>query len=153
MKKVLLFVLLGLLITGCGTGNADASQEKGEGKNGGESGIVAGEMVASLDKKSALVYSYQVKNQTEKVVTLEFTSSQRIDYSVETKDGEQVFLYSSVSSFLAVLGEEKVKQGEALEYTVDLNDLNLPAGEYILTVWMTPKDGKKFTVKKEFTIE
>jgi hypothetical protein len=149
MIRAFLFVLLGMFITGCGTGNLDIVK----GEDGSESDIVAGEMVASLDKKSTLVYNYQVKNQTEKDVTLEFTSSQRIDYSVKTKDGEQIFLYSSVTSFLAVLGEEKVKQGEALEYTIDLTELKLPAGEYVFTVWMTPKDGKKFTVKKEITVE
>jgi hypothetical protein len=149
MKITVLALLLAIIITGCGTGNKDA----GQNTNGSGNGIVAGGMVPTLLEKSPLVYQYQVKNQTEEVVILEFTSSQRFDYSVETKNGEQLFLFSSVASFLTVLGEEEVKQGEELKYEIDLNDLKLSQGEYVLTAWMTPKDGKMYTVSKEFTIE
>ncbi|WP_081742118.1 BsuPI-related putative proteinase inhibitor [Mesobacillus boroniphilus] len=81
------------------------------------------------------------------------TSSQRYDYSVKTKDGKEVFLFSSVASFLQVLGEEKLKQGESLTYDIDLHELSLEQGEYTLTVWMTPKGGKKYEVSKEFTVQ
>lgn len=149
MKKILMVLLMGLLVTGCGTENQVSNNDQDQGG----AGIVAGEMAASLTEESPLIFQYEVKNQTEEEVTLEFTSSQRYDYSVKTKDGKEIFLFSSVASFLQALGEETVKQGESLTYDIDLHELNLEKGDYILTAWMTPKDGKKFEVTKEFTVE
>jgi hypothetical protein len=139
------------MIAGCGMGTIEPVQNQNGNTNG--KGIVAGEMVPSLIEKGPLLYEYQVKNQTEKEVTLEFTSSQRFDYSVQTKEGKEVFLFSSVVSFLQALGEEKVKQGEELVYEMNLLDLQLAQGEYKLTAWMTPKEGKKYSVTTKFTIE
>jgi ABC-type molybdate transport system substrate-binding protein len=149
MKKLMMILLLGLLVTGCGTENqvSNTNQDKGG------AGIVAGEMAASLTEESPFIFQYEVKNQTEEEVTMEFTSSQRYDYSVKTKDGKEVFLFSSVASFLQALGEEKLKQGESLAYDIDLHELSLEQGEYILTVWITPKDGKKYEMSKEFTVQ
>ena len=45
-----------------------------------------------------------------------------------------------------------MKQGESLGYEIDLHDLDLQTGSYILTAWLTPKDGKAYQVKKEFTL-
>ncbi|MFT9599668.1 BsuPI-related putative proteinase inhibitor [Mesobacillus sp.] len=149
MKKLLMILLLGLLMTGCGTEN----QVSNNNQDKGGAGIVAGEVAASLLEESPLIFQYEVKNQTEEEVTMEFTSSQRYDYSVKTKDGKEVFLFSSVASFLQALGEEKLKQGESLTYEIDLHELSLEQGEYTLTVWMTPKDGKKYEVSKEFTVQ
>jgi ABC-type molybdate transport system substrate-binding protein len=149
MKKLWMLLLLGLLITGCGTGNQVSNNDEDKGG----AGIVAGEMAASLTEESPLIFQYEVKNQTEEEVTLEFTSSQRYDYSVKTKDGNEVFLFSSVAAFLQVLGEEKLKQGDSLTYEINLHELSLEKGEYILTAWMTPKNGKKYEVTKEFTVQ
>jgi ABC-type molybdate transport system substrate-binding protein len=149
MRKIWMIVLMGLLVTGCGTGNQVSNNDQDQGG----AGIVAGEMAASLTEEKPLIFQYEVKNQTEEEVTLEFTSSQRYDYSVKTKDGKDVFLFSSVASFLQALGEEKVKQGEALKYEIDLHELSLEKGDYVLSVWMTPKGGKKYEIKKEFSVE
>lgn len=149
MKKLWMILLLGLLVTGCGTENQVSNNDQVKGG----AGIVAGEMAASLTEENPLDFQYEVKNQTEEEVVLEFTSSQRYDYSVKTKDGKEVFLFSSVASFLQALGEEKVKQGESLTYKIDLQELSLEKGEYTLTAWMTPKDGKKYEVSKEFMVE
>jgi ABC-type molybdate transport system substrate-binding protein len=150
MRKLWIILLMGLLVTGCGTGNQVSNNNKEEK---GGAGIVAGEMAASIKEDSPLVFQYEVKNQTEQEVTLEFTSSQRYDYSVETKDGKEIFLFSSVANFLQALGEEEVKQGETLSYEIDLHELSLDKGDYILSVWLTPKEGKKFRVTKEFSVE
>ncbi|MBT2638638.1 BsuPI-related putative proteinase inhibitor [Bacillus sp. ISL-39] len=149
MKKLWMILLLGLLITGCGTGNKVSNNDEDKGG----AGIVAGEMAASLTEESPLIFQYEVKNQTEEEVTLEFTSSQRYDYSVKTKDGKEVFLFSSVAAFLQILGEEKLSQGDSLTYEMDLHELSLEKGEYVLTAWMTPKDGKKYEVTKEFSVQ
>lgn len=152
MRKLWMVLLLGILVSGCGTENR-VNNNKDDVKNEGGQGIVAGEMAASLTEESPLIFQYEVKNQTEEEITLEFTSSQRFDYSVKTKDGKEIFLFSSVASFLQALGEETVKQGESLTYEIDLHELSLEKGEYVLTAWMTPKEGKKYEVTKEFTVE
>jgi hypothetical protein len=154
MKKLsIIILLLGILVSGCGTENKVAKDEPVSGTGEGGQGIVAGEVAASMTEQSPLIFQYEVKNQTEQEVNLKFTSSQRYDYSVKTKDGQEVFLFSSVAAFLQALGEETLKQGEALNYKIDLNDLSLKNGEYTLTVWMTPKDGPKYKVTKEFVVQ
>lgn len=153
MKKVLILLVLGLFLAGCGTTNSETFKENDKTNGSGE-GIVAGEMFPILLEKNPLVYTYQVKNQTEEEVTLKFTSSQRYDYSV-TKKGEKehMYLFSSVAMFMQVLGEETIKQGEDLEYEIDLNELGLEPGEYVLKAWMTTEEGNKFEVSKEFKVE
>lgn len=154
MKKLsIIILLLGILVSGCGTENKIAKDEPVSGTGEGGHGIVAGEVAASMTEESPLIFQYEVKNQTEQEVNLKFTSSQRYDYSVKTKDGQEVFLFSSVAAFLQALGEEMLKQGEALNYVIDLKDLSLEKGEYTLTVWMTPKDGPKYKVTKEFVVQ
>jgi hypothetical protein len=154
MKKAIILFLLGILLAGCGTGNQLTGNEPAKETSGkGSGGIVAGEMEASLTEKDAFLFEYEVKNQTEQEVTLDFTSSQRFDYSVSTKDGKELFLFSSVASFLQVLGTETIKQGESLTYEIDLLDLNLEKGEYLLSAWMTPQEGPKYKVTTEFSVE
>ena len=154
MRKLsIIILLLGVFVSGCGTENRVANDEPVSGTGGGGQGIVAGEMAASMTEQSPLIFQYEVKNQTEQEVTLKFTSSQRYDYSVRTKEGQEVFLFSSVATFLQVLGEETVKQGEALAYKIDLHGLSLKKGEYTLTVWMTAMGDKKYKVTKEFTVK
>ena len=153
MKKVWIILLLGILVTGCGTENRGSDDEPVNGNVKGGQGIVAGEMAASMAEISPLIFQYEVKNQTEQEVNLKFTTSQRFDYSVKTKDGHEVFLFSSVASFLQALGEETIKQGEALTYKIDLKELALEKGEYTLTVWMVPQGGEKYAVTQEFTVE
>ena len=147
MRKRLILLFLGLMLAGCGTAN-QSNEPKSDG-----SGIVAGEVTAVLKETSPMIFQYVVRNQTEKEVKLEFSSSQRFDYSVETQPGEQLYLFSSLTMFMAVLGEETIKQGESLNYDIDLHELGLKAGSYHLNVWMTPKDGKAYLVTKEFTVK
>ncbi|WP_423408874.1 BsuPI-related putative proteinase inhibitor [Heyndrickxia sp. MSNUG] len=154
MKKLsIIILLLGFLVSGCGTENKVANDEPVNGTGGGGHGIVAGEVAASLTRQSPLVFQYEVKNQTEQEVTLEFTSSQRYDYSVKNKDGEEIFLFSSTAAFLQALGEVKIKQGETLSYVIDLKRLSLEKGDYTLTVWMTPTGGPKYKAEQEFSVE
>ncbi|KKK33634.1 hypothetical protein WQ57_23770 [Mesobacillus campisalis] len=154
MKKAWMLFLLGILLVGCGTrGKVPANEPAEETSGKGSGGIVAGEIEASLTEQDTFLFEYEVKNQTEKEVTLEFTSSQRFDYSVSTKDGKELFLFSSVASFLQVLGTETIKQGESLTYEIDLTDLNLEKGQYLLSAWMTPQDGPKYKTTTHFTVE
>ncbi|MGM0904131.1 MAG: BsuPI-related putative proteinase inhibitor [Bacillota bacterium] len=153
MRKLWLVLLLGILVAGCGTKGELLSNEPDNKVEAEGSGIVAGEMEASLTEQSPFVFQYEVKNQTEEEMKLEFSSSQRFDYSVQTKDGKEIFLFSSVASFLQVIGEENVKQGESLTYEIDLHDLELQKGDYVLSAWLTPMEGQKYKATKEFTVE
>jgi hypothetical protein len=151
LKKLLVIFLSVMFMSACGAGNSEQTQGQGSDTNG--SGIVAGEMVPSLAEKNPLLFEYKVKNQTESDVTLEFTSSQRFDFSVENDKGEEIYLFSSLASFLQAMGEETVKPGEELVYEISLQDIGLEKGEYTLNTWMTPKDGAKYKVKTKFTVE
>ncbi|MCT2535725.1 BsuPI-related putative proteinase inhibitor [Aquibacillus koreensis] len=176
MKRLVLFLLIGILLVGCGTSSTNDSDEQNqdgktngsgevtnhevdngsegeeESADGEDNGIIAGKVVPVLTETNPLLYTYEVANQTEKEITLEFTSSQRFDYAVETKEGEQVYLYSSVASFMQALGEETIKQGGSLEFEINLNELDLEPGDYVLKAWMTPTGSKKYEVSHDFTI-
>ncbi|MBB6454154.1 hypothetical protein HNQ94_002605 [Salirhabdus euzebyi] len=153
MKKLILFLLLGIFLVGCGTSNAESNDGDDTSGSGNEKGIVSGEVVPTLTEIDNMNYRYQIFNQTEKELTLEFTSGQRFDYAVDTKDGERVYLFSSLASFIQEVGEEKVKPGEKLSYEINLEEAGLEPGEYVLTVWMTPKDGEKYETSVDVTIE
>ncbi len=134
------------LLAGCGV-----SDQNVNGESGGE--VMANGVEAIISDKDEVVFQYKVTNKSENEVVLEFTSSQRYDYSVKNKAGEEIFLYSSVTSYLQVLGEETIKQGESLVYEIDLRDLNLQPGEYVLTAWLTPKEGQAYKVEKKVVVE
>ncbi len=148
MKTAYVLFLLVFLLASCGSANQDSHKTKDDGSD-----LVSGEMAAVLKERSPLTFEYEVKNVMDKEVTLEFSSSQRYDFSVETETGEQIYLFSSVAMFMAALGEELIKPGETLHYDIDLHELDLKPGDYHLKVWMTPKEGKAYEVIKEFSIE
>ncbi|WP_338470802.1 BsuPI-related putative proteinase inhibitor [Niallia sp. XMNu-256] len=146
MGKQWMIILFVLLLVGCGATEQNVNEEK-DGED------MASRVEAMIHEKDGDVFQYEVINKSENEVVLEFTSSQRFDYSVKNKAGEEIFLYSSVTSFLQMLGEETVKQEDSLLYDIDLRDLNLQQGEYVLTAWLTPKDGEAYKVEKKFIIE
>ncbi|SDJ78217.1 BsuPI-related putative proteinase inhibitor [Sediminibacillus albus] len=151
MKKILFLSLFFVIIAaGCGTGNDP--NEEAEEVNGDGKGINEGVIAGSLEEQSPLTYQYRVSNQTENEVKHEFSSSQRFDYSIADSSGEQVFLLSSVTSYIQVMGEEIIEPGGELVYDIDLQERDLPPGKYVLTAWLTPTDGKKYEVKQEFTV-
>ncbi|MCD8510353.1 MAG: BsuPI-related putative proteinase inhibitor [Bacillus sp. (in: Bacteria)] len=168
MKKLLILLLMGIVLAGCGTGNGQGNEEitsgsggsgdNGEPADGGDSGGEAtGELEPSISLAGDLVFQYKVRNDSEESVTMEFSSSQRYDFAVETDAGETVFLFSSVAMFLQVEGEEVLQPGDELVFDLDLKeyqvDAELEPGDYVLRAWMTPKDGSMFEVSMEFTVE
>ncbi|PGT87684.1 MULTISPECIES: BsuPI-related putative proteinase inhibitor [Bacillaceae] len=153
MRAIISLLITMLILFGCGNGHTSENQQEGGNNSESDLDIVAGDMVSSIIEISPLQYKYIVKNQTQETITLEFTSSQRVDYSVSTKEGQELFLYSSTASFLAALGEETIAPGEEFQYKINLTELNLQKGEYILTAWMTPEEGASFKITKEFTLE
>ena len=138
LLRALLFVLLVGLLTGCGT------SEDGDNANNVEPSLV------QLDDRT---FDYKIKNQSDQTITLEFNSSQRFDYAILNDEEEQVYLHSDETMYAQVIGEEELEQGEELAYRIDLNDIDLEPGEYVLEAWMVPNDEEKYKVSENFVIE
>ncbi|HZH62606.1 MAG TPA: BsuPI-related putative proteinase inhibitor [Metabacillus sp.] len=153
MKFTIGILLTTLLLTGCGI--SQSSEHKNSLKNGedNKSSIFEDGMTATLKEIAPLHYQYQVLNQTNDPITLKFTSSQRIDYSITTKSGEEIFLFSSTAAFLSALGKEEILPEEDFLYDIHLADLRLNKGEYTLSAWMTPKEGKMYKVSTVIHID
>ncbi|WP_219643503.1 BsuPI-related putative proteinase inhibitor [Cohnella sp. CFH 77786] len=115
--------------------------------------IQEGRLEPSLTETADGKYTYSVKNQTESEIKLDFTSSQRYDFAVTNSKGETVYLYSSLATFAQVLGEEALKPGDALSYEINVNELGLEKGMYILEAWLTPKDGETASIQVPFVVD
>lgn len=167
---------MAMLLSACGTGDGGTDQGQHDGDlttgNGGEKeneslleteddqensdeaiDTAAADLVPEIQEDGTLVFQYHVSNPTEEEITLAFSSSQKYDYSVETKAGEEVFLFSSAAMFLQAQEEEVLSQGEELVFDIDLNELHLSDGEYVLKVWLTPAEGSMLTETTEFSVE
>ncbi|MFC0189681.1 BsuPI-related putative proteinase inhibitor [Fictibacillus aquaticus] len=161
MKKrifLLTAVFLLMMAAGCGNGQ-DNSKEKGEpvmgdGQNKNEAkrqekrpgndgqGIAAGAIEPSLsvleEKPGQVLLRYELKNQTEQVKELHFTSGKRYDYTITDKEGNVVYEFSKEHMFMQVLNKVTIKQGDS--YVQDIMIKNLPPGKYKVEVWLTAKD-------------
>ncbi|GGM33975.1 hypothetical protein GCM10011351_19950 [Paraliobacillus quinghaiensis] len=136
--KTLMFMLLVGLLIGCGTSD--------DGDN-------ADRVVPSLVEVDDKTYDYKVKNQTDQTITLEFNSSQRFDYAIFNDEDEQVYLHSDEMMYSQVIGEEELEAGEELVYRIDLSEIDLDPGEYVLEAWMVPNGEEKYKVSENFIIE
>lgn len=152
MKKILVFIISVIILGGCGT-ERGAEPVLSTGKEEGNMDTVQGEVVSKLKEVSPLLFQYNVKNDSGKEITLDFSSSQRFDYSIINSNGEEVFLFSSVSSFLQVIGKEVLSPGDQLSYDINVKDVELSKGKYTLKTWMTPRTGKAYSSSIEFTVE
>ncbi|WP_270182520.1 BsuPI-related putative proteinase inhibitor [Alkalihalobacillus sp. CinArs1] len=152
-----------LTLTGCGEGNESMnSTNNGNGKAEevntgatGSSGIVAGSMEPSLTLDSIsngqATFTYKVQNQTEKVQTVVFPSSQKYDYKLYNEEGEVLVTYSANKSFIKQVEKEEVKQADTLEYTITLD--SLAKGSYTLEIWLAVENEEDFKKTIDFTVE
>lgn len=118
-------------------------------------GIVAGSIEPTVsykeNKDGSFDFTFTVKNQTEKVQTLEFSSGQRFDYRLN-KDGEQIYQWSMDKLFIMEYKEIELKQGEELTFTEKLDDLK--PGNYEIEFWLVAADKAETTKKKvSFKVE
>ncbi|WP_078550048.1 BsuPI-related putative proteinase inhibitor [Litchfieldia alkalitelluris] len=144
MKNYYVFVVLVLLLTGCGSQNQKVDiVDQVDISNGG---IVAGEVESSIIEKTPHIYEYRLKNQTEQMVEFKFNTSQRFDYTVQTKDAKGIFRLSDSNSYKSEITTETIKQGEELIYEINLTELDLKSGEYLLSVWMTTDVGEEYKI-------
>jgi len=144
----LIIFMAAFLLAACGT-ESDTMPEDPE--SGGE--IIEGEVTSTIEETDNGTYRYTVKNDTQEAVTFNFTSGQRYDFTLTDEQGNEVFRMSSVSMYTQALGEEILRQGEELQYEIQVPEANLEPGTYTLEVWMTPTEGTNYPAEIEHTIE
>ena len=144
-----------LLLAACGTtGESDDSQT---GSNNESKEIVAGAVVPSLIKSEvgAHQYVFQLKNDTEKDVTLTMNSAQFFDYQLMDENGDVLYKDSENKMYTQMLQESVLKPGETLEMAVDASEglASLENGTYTLEVWSTAEEAEDWKVSEEITWE
>ncbi len=137
-----------LMLASCGTESDNLPEDP---DTGGE--IIEGEVTSTIEENGNGTYSYTVKNDTQELVTFNFTSGQRYDFTLTDEQGIEVFRMSSVSMYTQALGEENLSPGEELEYNIQVPEANLEPGTYTLEVWMTSTEGMNYPAEIEHTIE
>jgi len=136
------------VLTGCGT------QPTIEVNNTGGNSIVAGSLEPNLQHKvledGSHEFTFSVKNQTERVITLNFTSGERYDYILKNEAGEVIDRLSMKAQYIQALGTEELKQGESLEYKETLPALE--KGKYTIEFMITDTEFKP-SASIEFEVE
>ncbi|RXT07035.1 BsuPI-related putative proteinase inhibitor [Ammoniphilus sp. CFH 90114] len=117
-------------------------------------GIVAGSLETTIshdvNKDGSIDFKFVLKNQTEREMTLSFSSGQRFDYNIRNAQGDVVKNYAADKLFIQALGEKVLKQGE--EWIITDQADSLPKGEYTIEFWITSKEEQAkqnytFTIK------
>jgi hypothetical protein len=118
-----------------------------------EQGIAAGALEPSLtyEKKDGnYVVAFTVKNQTERVQTVTFTSGKKYDY-ILYRNGKKVKQFSEGKMFTQIYEERPLKPGEALVFTETFT--GLPKGNYKLEWWLADKNWPNAKATITFTVE
>ncbi|MFP8782750.1 BsuPI-related putative proteinase inhibitor [Planococcus plakortidis] len=144
----LMALFAAMVLAACGT---ESDNQPEDPAPGGE--IIEGEVTSTIEETGNGTYRYTVKNDTQEAVTFNFTSGQRYDFTLTDEQGNEVFRMSSVSMYTQALGEEILRQGEELQYEIQVPEANLEPGTYTLEVWMTPTQGTNYPAEIEHTIE
>jgi len=144
----LMVLIAAMMLAACGTESDNLPEDP---DSGGE--IIEGEVTSAIEETGNGTYRYTVKNDTQEAVTFNFTSGQRYDFTLTDEEGVEVFRMSSVSMYTQALGEEILRQGEQLQYDIQVPEANLEPGTYTLEVWMTPTEGTNYPAEIEHTIE
>jgi hypothetical protein len=93
---------------------------------------------ASLDAEAApdaIEFIFDIHNQTESDQVITFSSSQTFDFNVYNSDGEQVYNWASVRSFLMMIQEVSIEKEAYVRYVTpwdytDASGEKLPVGTY-----------------------
>ncbi|ALS74784.1 hypothetical protein AUC31_05900 [Planococcus rifietoensis] len=144
----LMAIMAALMLAACGTESDNLPEDPESGDE-----IIEGEVTSTIEETDNGTYRYSVKNDTQEAVTFNFTSGQRYDFTLTDEQGNEVFRMSSVSMYTQALGEEILRQGEELQYEIQVPEANLEPGTYTLEVWMTPTEGTNYPAEIEHTIE
>lgn len=155
MWKMMMTAGVALLLAACGTtGESDDSKT---GNNNENKGIVAGAVVPSLTKLDTgdHQYVFQLKNDTEKDVTLTMNSAQFFDYQLIDENGDVLYKESENKMYTQMLQESVLKPGETLEMNVDASEglTSLANGTYTLEVWSTAEESENWKASEQITWE
>ena len=147
-----------LTLTGCGEENATMNTNTTNNTSeqvSGSSGIVAGSLEPTLQlettESGAATFLYRIQNQTERVQSIHFPSSQKYDYTLSNEQGDVIKTYSATKSFLKEEENVTLKQAESLEYSIIVDELT--PGSYILEVWLATDGEGQFKQSIDFTID
>lgn len=145
--------------------NLDRKVEVEEG-NGLKKNIVKEEKFdpnrLNPDSKNSLEFSltedpetnsiiYTIKNEGSVKETLSFTTSQRYDYVLSSKEHGLIERYSDGKVFLQVLTDITIEPGEEVSYPISLPELK--AGTYTLTVNLAARGVNSTTKTLLFTVK
>jgi Intracellular proteinase inhibitor len=144
---------IGMLFSNNGGERPKAKDETSQAKSQVERGMSNGTLKPSLtyEKKDGnYVVTFTVKNQTERVQTVTFTSGKKYDY-ILYHNGKKVKQFSEGKMFTQIYEERPLKQGEALVFTETFADL--PKGNYKLEWWLADKNWPNAKATITFTVE
>lgn len=125
----------------------------GKPATAGGKGIIAGTLEPSLTykkKNGVYVFTFTVKNQTERVQTITFTSGKKYDY-ILYRGKKKVKQFSEGKMFTQIYEERTLKQGEELSFQETFRGLK--PGTYTLEWWLADKHWPTARAKVTFTVE
>lgn len=82
-------------------------------------------------------FDLYVTNSTGSAVELEFPSSQRFDFAVETEGGERLWTWSAARSFAQVTGTETLAAGQTLQHAAEWVADGGRSGRFVAVGWLT----------------
>ncbi|HEX2166903.1 MAG TPA: BsuPI-related putative proteinase inhibitor [Longimicrobiales bacterium] len=85
--------------------------------------------------EDTVLLELHVTNVASSPIELEFTTTQRYDFEIATRDGESVWRWSAARSFGQALGSERLEPGESRSYSASWPSGG-SAGEFIATGWV-----------------
>lgn len=105
---------------------------------------------ATVPRGTANLEARLTMRATAAPVTLDFTSSQRFDFSIRNDRGDTVYTWSATRLFLAVVGQEVIS-GER-NWIDALPVSTLPEGRYSVEGWLTTSTGKRYQASVGFEV-
>lgn len=142
--------------------NADQNEDENKNENEGENKVVdkfkpdqklpdGGEMSFILKNTDNNTMKYTIKNEEDHEIALEFGSSMTYDFYITDENGQEVYRDSDGKSYMQVITEITLAQGE--EKTFDLKIPDLGPGDYTLTVFLAAQGYNQHETSIEFRVE
>lgn len=94
---------------------------------------------------------YTIKNTGKQTLNLEFGTSQKYEYVITDKNGNEVYRYSKHNAFMQVLQELKLGPGEEKQFDIILPELE--KGRYTFEIFLVAKGFSHEKKMLEFTVE
>jgi hypothetical protein len=118
---------------------------------GGENELVFSLVEAADSTNANKQFKYTVKNKGTRNQNLSFTTSQRYDYVLSSKEHGLIKRYSEGRNFLQVLGDIRLAPKEEVSYNISLPSLE--KGNYNLTVYLVASGINDPSKTLLFTVE